>query len=73
MNLTTYNPFNSFDQLAIGIALMVVLAVFGWRLLTGRPLRRTLPPDEIDAQAFEATSTSRPRASPPHLPKNQQP
>ena len=51
MNLSAYNPFSSFDQLAIGLALMVVLAVFGWRILTGRPWRRTLPPDEIEVEA----------------------
>ena len=48
MNLTAYNPFSSFDQLAIGVALVVVLGVVAFRILTGRPWRRTLPPDEID-------------------------
>ena len=48
MNLTGYHPFSSFDQLAIGLALLAVLAVIAFRILTGRPWRRTLPPDEID-------------------------
>lgn len=72
MNLTTFNPFNSFDQLAIGIALVVVLCVIGFKILTGRPWRRTLPPDEIDADSFEATSTTRPRAATPAHPKDTQ-
>jgi hypothetical protein len=74
MNLSTFHPLASFDQLAIGIALVVVLSVIGFKLLTGRPWRRALPPDEIDAEAnaesFQATSTTRPRASPPLLNKD---
>jgi uncharacterized membrane protein YccC len=60
MNLSAYNPFSSFDQLAIGIALAVVLAVFGFRILTGRPWRRTLPPDEIDADPYHSDKGPRP-------------
>ena len=48
MNLTAYHPLGQFDLLAIGVALVVVMAIIGWRILTGRPWRRTLPPDEID-------------------------
>lgn len=61
MNLSAYHPLSTFDSLAIGIALLFVLAVFGWRLATGRPIRRTLPPDEIDADGF----------TPAQLPQNQ--
>lgn len=67
MNLSAYNPLGSFDQIAIGLALVLVLAVFGWRILTGRPWRRTLPPDEVDAEYFTSTNTNRPRATPPLL------
>ena len=50
MNLTAYHPLGQFDLLAIGVALVVVMAIIGWRILTGRPWRRTLPPDEIDVK-----------------------
>lgn len=70
MNLTAYNPLSSFDQIAIGFALVVVLAVVGWRLLTGRPWRRKLPPDEIDADYFSSTTSVRPRDATPLLNKD---
>ena len=54
MNLSAYNPFSSFDQLAIGLALVAVLAVIGWRIATGRPWGRTLPPDEIDVSPLSS-------------------
>ena len=71
MNLNTFHPLASFDLLAIGIALVVVMSIIGFKMLTGRPWRRTLPPDEVDAesftQSFPATSNARPRATPPLL------
>ncbi|MBV6656607.1 MAG: hypothetical protein KI785_02445 [Devosiaceae bacterium] len=70
MNLNTFHPLASFDLLAIGIALVVVLSIIGFKILTGRPWRRTLPPDEIDADGFSATSHTRPRAAPPQLTKD---
>lgn len=70
MNLYAYNPLGSFDQIAIGLALVLVLAVFGWRIATGRTWRRTLPPDEVDAEYFTTTNTSRPRDSTPLLNKD---
>jgi hypothetical protein len=70
MNLSTFHPLASFDLLAIGIALVVVMSVIGFKILTGRPWRRTLPPDEIDADSFSSTSTTRPRATPPLLTKD---
>jgi hypothetical protein len=69
MNLNTFHPLASFDLLAIGVALVVVMSVIGFKILTGRPWRRTLPPDEIDAESFSATSTIRPRGTPPLLNK----
>lgn len=60
MNLTAYHPLGQFDLLAIGIALVVVMAIFGWRILTGRPWRRTLPPDDIDIDPNQ----------PPHDPRS---
>lgn len=69
MNLSAYNPLGSFDQIAIGLALVVVLAVFGWRIATGRAWRRTLPPDEVDADYYTSTSTDRPRDATPLLNK----
>ena len=73
MELNNYHPLQSFDLLAIGIALVVVMSIIGFKVLTGRPGRRTLPPDEIDAESFPTTSTERPRAAPPQLSKDQQP
>ena len=70
MNLTAYHPFSSFDQLAIGVALLVVMGIIGFRILTGRPWRRTLPPDEIDGESFSSTSTTRPLSTPPLLNKD---
>lgn len=72
MNLSAYNPLGSFDQIAIGLALVLVLAVFGWRIATGRAWRRTLPPDEVDAEYFSSTSTDRPRDATPLLEKDDQ-
>ncbi|MEM6711768.1 MAG: hypothetical protein AAF590_05740 [Pseudomonadota bacterium] len=69
MNLNTFHPLASFDLLAIGIALVIVMSIIGLRMLTGRPWRRTLPPDEID-DSFSATSDTRPRAAPPRLNKD---
>lgn len=69
MNLSTFHPLASFDLLAIGIALVVVMSVIGFKILTGRPWRRTLPPDEIDVDSFSSTNTKRPRAAPPLLNK----
>lgn len=69
MNLSAYNPLGSFDQIAIGLALVVVLAVFGWRIATGRAWRRTLPPDEVDAEYFTSTNADRPRDATPLLNK----
>jgi hypothetical protein len=70
MNLSTFHPLASFDLLAIGVALVVVMSVIGFKVLTGRPWRRTLPPDEIDVDSFSSTSTTRPRATPPLLNKD---
>ncbi|MBO6676025.1 MAG: hypothetical protein JJ908_13210 [Rhizobiales bacterium] len=70
MNLSNFHPLASFDLLAIGVALVVVMSVIGFKVLTGRPWRRTLPPDEIDADSFSSTSTTRPRATPPLLNKD---
>jgi hypothetical protein len=67
MNLSAYSPLGSIDQIAIGIALVVVLIVVGWRVATGRAWRRTLPPDEVDAEYFSSTSTDRPRDATPLL------
>ena len=70
MNLTNYHPLQSFDLLAIGVALVVVMSIIGFKVLTGRPWRRTLPPDEIDVESFPATGNTRPRAAPPLLNKD---
>lgn len=70
MNLSAYSPLGSIDQIAIGLALVVVLAVFGWRVATGRAWRRTLPPDEVDAEYYTSTSTQRPRDATPLLEKD---
>jgi hypothetical protein len=70
MNLSTFHPLASFDLLAIGVALVVVMSVIGFKMLTGRPWRRTLPPDEIDVESFSSTSTTRPRGTPPLLNKD---
>ncbi|MEM6382886.1 MAG: hypothetical protein AAF739_09445 [Pseudomonadota bacterium] len=74
MNLNTYHPLASFDLLAIGIALVVVMGFIGFRVLTGRPWRRTLPPDEIDAPGFPTSRfsdrDSRPRGATPLLGKD---
>lgn len=70
MNLSTSHPLASFDLLAIGVALVVVMSVIGFKLLTGRPWRRTLPPDEIDVDSFSSTNTARPRGTPPLLNKD---
>jgi hypothetical protein len=70
MNLNTFHPLASFDLLAIGVALVVVMSVIGFKLLTGRPWRRTLPPDEFDVDSFSSTNTTRPRGTPPLLNKD---
>ncbi len=69
MNLSTFHPLASFDLLAIGVALVVVMSIIGFKMATGRPWRRTLPPDEIDA-SFTATSAERPRTSIPTVKKD---
>lgn len=71
MNLSTFHPLASFDLLAIGIALVVVMSVIGLRILTGRPWRRTLPPDEWEAEGFTSTRTQRPRDATPLLKKDE--
>lgn len=69
MNISTYHPLQSFDLLAIGIALVVVIAIVGFRVMTGRPAgpfnRPPLPEDE---SLFPPTRTARPRTATPALP-----
>ncbi|MEM1289454.1 MAG: hypothetical protein AAGH60_13960 [Pseudomonadota bacterium] len=70
MNLNTFHPLASFDLLAIGVALVVVMSVIGFKILTGQPWRRQLPPDEIDAETLKATSRARPKAAIPSIKKD---